>query len=256
MSISSVLVVDPNPAIAQRVESALHGVASQVLAARTPQAALDAVNGADVGLVLAAASLPGGSGYDFAALVRERWPAASTILMTGGFEVYSSSRAESSGVAGHLTKPFSESALCDLVEKLVGPLMAATIPEPVDIPPPAPAEAPPASVEAAIAMAVPAPSPPITEERLATFLPRDYRKVPLVQVDPDVVGPAVERAILEVLPEVVEAVLRHALGSSTAFRDLVAAAVDESVRETLPDIASKVVRERLTLLEARSESEQ
>jgi hypothetical protein len=103
-------------------------------------------------------------------------------------------------------------------------------------------------------VAVVPPSPPISEERLATFLPRDYQDVPLVQVDPDVVGPAVERAILEVLPEVVEAVLRHALGSSTAFRNLVSAAVDESVRETLPDIAAKVVRERLALLEARSDA--
>jgi len=254
MSISSVLVVDPNPATAQRVEAALHGVAYQVLAARTPAAALELVDGADVGLVLAAASLPGGSGYDFAAMVRERWPAASTILMTGGFEVYNADRASKAGVAGHLAKPFSESALRELVEKLVGPLVTEPVPAPVEAPPPAPAEVPPTPTEPTAPVAVPLPSPPITEERLATFLPRDYREVPLVQVDPDVVGPAVERAILEVLPEVVEAVLRHALGSSTAFRDLVAAAVDESVRETLPDIAAKVVRERLALLEARGDA--
>jgi hypothetical protein len=71
-------------------------------------------------------------------------------------------------------------------------------------------------------------------------------------VDPDVISPAVERAILEVLPEVVEAVLRTALGSSNAFRDLVAAAVDESVREALPEIATRAVRERLAQLEERS----
>jgi Arc/MetJ family transcription regulator len=94
------------------------------------------------------------------------------------------------------------------------------------------------------------PTPPVTEERLATFLPRDYRQVPLVQVDPEVVGPAVERAILEVLPEVVEAILRHALGSSTAFRELVSASVDEAVRDALPEVATRVVRERLAQLEA------
>ena len=256
MSISSVLVVDPNPATAQRVEAALHGVAYQVLTARTAKAALELVDGADVGIVLTAASLPAGSGYELATRVRERWPAASTILMTGGFEVYSASRATEAGVAGHLAKPFTANALRDLLEDIVGPLAAASPPAPEAVAQTAaPATAlPPTPVESPAPVAVPPPSPPISEERLATFLPRDYREVPLVKVDPDIVGPAVERAILEVLPEVVEAVLRHALGSSSAFRDLVSAAVDESVRETLPDIAAKVVRERLALLEARSDA--
>ena len=46
-----------------------------------------------------------------------------------------------------------------------------------------------------------------SQERIASILPRDYRELPLVQVDPEVVIPALERAVLEVLPEVVEAVL-------------------------------------------------
>jgi CheY-like chemotaxis protein len=254
MSISSVLVVDPNPATAQRVESALHGVAYQVLTARTAKAAMELVDGADVGIVLTAASLPAGSGYDLATRVRERWPAASTILVTGGFEVYSASRATEAGVAGHLAKPFSETALRGLLEEIVGPLATEPTPANEAPGPPAPVVERPVAIEPPAPVAVVPPSPPISEERLATFLPRDYQDVPLVQVDPDVVGPAVERAILEVLPEVVEAVLRHALGSSTAFRNLVSAAVDESVRETLPDIAAKVVRERLALLEARSDA--
>ena len=92
-------------------------------------------------------------------------------------------------------------------------------------------------------------APPPTEERFATIIPRDYKSHPLVSVDPDVVGPAMERAVLEVLPEVVEAVIRNAVASSPAFRDLVAVAVEEAVREMLPAIAAKAVRERIAEIE-------
>ena len=78
---------------------------------------------------------------------------------------------------------------------------------------------------------------------------------PPVRVDPAVVQPAVERAILEVLPEVVEVVLRQALATSPGFRDLVEAAVDEAVRAQLAPIARSVVRERLAELEAASDEQ-
>jgi hypothetical protein len=93
----------------------------------------------------------------------------------------------------------------------------------------------------------------VGDERLASFLPRDWKALPPVRVDPAVVMPAVERAILEVLPEVVEVVLRQALATSPAFRDLVEAAVDEAVRAQLGPIARSVVRERLAEIEAASE---
>jgi hypothetical protein len=96
------------------------------------------------------------------------------------------------------------------------------------------------------------PAPPVSAERVATFLPRDHARLPRVAVDPDVVSPAMERAILEVLPEVVEAVLRNAVGSSVAFRDLVSAAVSEAVRAQLPEIAANIVRERLAAFEAEA----
>ncbi len=75
--------------------------------------------------------------------------------------------------------------------------------------------------------------PPSSSERIATFLPRDYEDLPRVAVDPAVVGPAIEQAILEVLPEVVETVLRRTLETSGAFRDLVQAAVEEAIRKEM-----------------------
>ncbi len=58
---------------------------------------------------------------------------------------------------------------------------------------------------------------------------------------------------MEVLPEVVEAVLRQALVSSPAFRDLVSVAVEEAVRNQLPAIAARVVEARLAEIESSSD---
>ena len=75
--------------------------------------------------------------------------------------------------------------------------------------------------------------PPTSSERIATFLPRDYDELPRVSVDPAVVGPAVEQAILDVLPEVVETVLRRTLETSGTLRDIVDAAVEEAVKKAI-----------------------
>jgi hypothetical protein len=101
----------------------------------------------------------------------------------------------------------------------------------------------------------PAPAPDLPrsapgDERVASFLPREWRTYPPVRVDPDVVGPAIERAILEVLPEVVEMVLCNALQRSPALRDLIEVAVDEAVRAQIGPIARRVIRERLAEIEA------
>lgn len=260
MSLSTVLVVDPDPTTLKRAEGALGPSTHAILGARTPDEALEAVQGVDVGLAIIAAGLPRGSGYALSEQLKDRWPAASVVLVTGGFEVFNRARADAAGVSAHLRRPFSEDALQSCVEGLLGPLQPVSTPiEPApSCEPEAAAPAPvaaPAPAEPPALAPVHAPSPPVSDERFATFLPRDYADVPRVRVDPTVVGPAVERAILEVLPEVVESVLRHALGGSTAFRELVAASVDEAVRDALPEIAAQVVRERLDLLEARADAD-
>jgi CheY-like chemotaxis protein len=262
MSLSTVLVIHPDPNLAQSVRVALDGVCEQVLHATCATNLQELTSGVDMALVVVAATLRGANGYAAAAEVKESWPAASVILTTNGFEVFDQRRAKLSGVGGHVRQPFTPESFRTAVESLVGelaPVTASASPaagrdddglgSPLSLTPsalqPVPSLAP---------SAAPLPSPPVSNERLATFLPRDYRQVPLVQVDPEVVGPAVERAILEVLPEVVEAILRHALGSSTAFRDLVSASVDEAVRDALPEIATRVVRERLAQLESSADT--
>lgn len=85
--------------------------------------------------------------------------------------------------------------------------------------------------------------PPKGSERVATFLPRDYEQLPRVSVDPEVIGPAMEQAILEVLPEVVEVVLRNALATSESFQHMLELAVKEEVERQLPEIVRRNLEE-------------
>jgi len=263
MPLSTVLILHPDPPTVQRIQAALVGRADKILHSAVATRARELGSGQDVALVVLAASMRGASGYALAGEFKELWPAASVVLTTSGFEVFDKGRAKEAGVAGHIRQGFQAEAFLELVESLVGPLPVKdasgsepsdALGAPLSLVPSALEPIPSLSASTSRSGAAHAPRPPVTEERLATFLPRDYRQVPLVRVDPDVVGPAVERAILEVLPEVVEAVLRTALGSSAAFRDLVGASVDEAVREALPEIATRVVRERLTQLEAHADT--
>jgi hypothetical protein len=58
-----------------------------------------------------------------------------------------------------------------------------------------------------------------------------------------------ERAILAVLPEVVEIIINKAITTSPAFREMVEVAVEAALREELPGIARKVIRERMAEIE-------
>lgn len=243
MTEPTLLVVDPNPATVRRIEEAFAGVDLRVRAARDAGQADELLDGANLVVALVSASLPRGNGYALARGLRERFPATAILVMTGGFEVYNRTRAAECGVTGHLAKPFSVDSVRDTVLAITGPLDLAPAPAPAAPPVPVAAPAPPA------APAQPVSAPPSSSERIASILPRDYQDVPIVAVDAEAVGPALERAVMEVLPEVVEALLRNALVTSPAFRDLVSVAVEEAVRTQLPAIASRVVEDRLAVLE-------
>ncbi len=245
---SYVLVVDPNPLTHRRVTEALGDAGVQILFARDAVEADQKGKGHAISLLLSSAVLPRGNGYDLTRAVLARCPDAVCYLLTGGFEVYNSTRAAEAGVSGQIPKPFSAELLRDQVGgalKLGRGLEAATA-ELDDLP----VEIKLDPVEEGAGYA-----PPTSGERIATFLPRDYGEIPLVAVDPAVVGPALERAILEVLPEVVDVVLRRVLQSSSSFRDLVEGAVDEAVRAQVPAIAARVVAERMAEIEARGPSD-
>jgi CheY-like chemotaxis protein len=277
MPTRTVLVVDASPLSARRVQEALRGTGFSVVVAVNQAEAEALIDAGGIAVALAALSFPKGNGYDLARQVKTRNPEAVVFLLCGGFEVFNGERADQVGVYGRINRPFTVDALRRHLEAALGPLGGGDRHDGVALPgepagrvedPPARDPEPPryaAPVLEAVDVveaydgpispasdSVPpdAARPSVADERLASFLPREWRSHPPVRVDPDVVGPALERAILEVLPEVVEIVLNKAFASSPAFRDLVEVAVDEAVRAQIAPIARRVIRERLVEIEA------
>ncbi len=247
MDPKTVLVVHPNPATHRKVDEALGRTGFPVLHARGSEGMDDVLEGQQVDVVLSAITLDSTNGYDLARNLRDRFPAALIFLLAGGFEVYNGSRAESCGVDGRIGVPFTPIGLRAVLEDKLGKL-----PRLPDLPTAGSGDVPTYDgailVEDADAgpaglptLAAPRPGPPASEERLASFLPRDHRPVKRVSVDPTVVGPALEKAVLEVLPEVVEGALRTALASSPDFRQVVADAVSEVLQARLPEITEQVL---------------
>ncbi len=262
------LVVDPNPSTVQRVRSALAGSTYNILTARDAVEAESQASGRDIAVVLSSTGLPRGNGYDLARTLLAHQPSTKVFLLSGGFEVYNRDRAEQAGVTGRISKPFSVDGLRARLEQILGPLRALqedTLPEmelpslrdaPLEPLPPEPLEPTPTDrLHSRITSSLHGYLPPLAEERIATIIPRDYQQLPATAASVEDLSPALERAVMEVLPEVVETVLRHSLQASPAFRDLVEVAVDEAVRARLPEIARRVVQERLAEIEAQEPDE-
>lgn len=272
----AVLVVDASPVSARRVREALEGAGYTLVVAEDAGAAAVVIERENVVIALVAVNVTGGNPYALAREVRSRHPESVVFLLAGPDEAYNEAEAHAAGVEGRVERPFAVETIRRHFEAVLGPLGEAAAPIPIspmeevesvpmDAVAPIPVDAvpieamelvddppslAPEALQALPASEAPAPAPPVGDERYATFLPRDFRTYPLVAVDPAVVGPAVERAILEVLPVVVEAVLDKAFHNSRAFRDLVEAAVDEAVRAQVDAIARRVIRERLQEIEA------
>lgn len=268
---TAVLVVDASPLTVGRVRELLAGSGFQLHAAHDRAGAEALVRRENVVVVLAATHLPDSSGYELARILRTGRPDLVVFLLVGPGEPYDELRARAAGVEGRVDRPVTLDGLRRRLEGVLGPLAGAAEPIPASSleevePMPAelveampmeamePVDDPPSLAPEAVLPLPPAEAPPaapaVADERVATFVPRDDRAWPRVSVDPEVVGPAMERAILEVLPVVVEKVLDQALHRSQAFRDLLEAAVDEAVRAQIDAVARRVIRERLAEIEA------
>ena len=69
-------------------------------------------------IVVADVHMPGASGYDVAAAVKERSPDIPVLLLVGTFEAFDEERCRASGADGHLLKPFDSQELLSRVEAL------------------------------------------------------------------------------------------------------------------------------------------
>jgi CheY-like chemotaxis protein len=83
-------------------------------------------------VVLADVVMPGSSGYDVCAAIKQD-PALAhvpVLLLTGTFEAFDENRAESAGADGQITKPFEAQALVERVKEFMNRPAPAPEPEP------------------------------------------------------------------------------------------------------------------------------
>lgn len=225
------LVVHPNPNTQRRANQALATLGFRVVSANGVRESMMQAGSASVDVVLSGVRLPDGSGYELARTLRESHPAALVFLLSGGFDVYDAEQAASCGVDGRVSVPFTTESLRTRIEASLGPLSVdEDAGDPLSYKGPLMVDDEPTPLAASTH-----PAPPVSSERMASFVPRDGRQPDPVAVDPAVVGPALERAILEVLPEVVEGVLRTALASNPDFRGLVEKAIQDAVAAKLKE---------------------
>jgi two-component system response regulator AtoC len=115
--VSRVLVVDDEPLVRELIVDVLraHGHEALVAEAADHALALLGGEGEPVALVLADHGLPGLTGLELLARVRERWPALPAILLSGGADGELRARAAAAGARAVLAKPFSPAELTGAV---------------------------------------------------------------------------------------------------------------------------------------------
>ena len=89
--------------------------------------AIDQARAARPDLVLADVVMPGKSGYDVCAAIKQTPELSSTpvLLLTGTFEAFDDERAAQVGATGHITKPFEAQALVERVKAVLAEAPAA-----------------------------------------------------------------------------------------------------------------------------------
>ena len=249
MARSVVMVVDANPATARRIQRALQGTELSVLPLGGMDDAIAQSNDPQLVAIFCAVSIRGGNGYELTRRVVEQRPDMAVFLLWGGFEAFDEDRAMVSGVRAGLRRPFSDEAILAQLEDLMGAVpVAHSALVPVE---PFEEDLPMGSIEpleptgAVPVAAVPTPTPPVGDERLASFVPADYDELPPVRIDREEISVALERAVLAVLPEVIEAVLSKSLAQPSRSRTVIEQAVARAVDEKLPGVVERALRDRL-----------
>ena len=111
-----ILVVEPSITVAKVVELTLEH--DSVTHAANAAQAREAFTAQHPQLVLVSANLPDGDGYELArSFINDEFRGCPVILLRGAFEVFDQAKAEATGVAGILGKPFSADQLRDAVER-------------------------------------------------------------------------------------------------------------------------------------------
>jgi CheY-like chemotaxis protein len=117
----TLLLADTSPAIHRVVELTFAGQPIEVVAVRDGAAAVARLETAPPDIILADVAMPAPTGYEIAAHVK-RTPhlaAIPVVLLTGAFEPVDEARAQASGCAGVLAKPFDPEIVVRRVNELL-----------------------------------------------------------------------------------------------------------------------------------------
>ena len=111
-----ILVVEPSLTMAKVVELTLEN--DTVTHAANAAQAREAFAQQHPQLVLVSPNLPDGDGYELArSFINDAFHGCPVILLRGAFEVFDQVKAEASGVAAILMKPFRAEQLLDAVDR-------------------------------------------------------------------------------------------------------------------------------------------
>jgi putative two-component system response regulator len=115
-----VLVVDDEAAIRRGLATYLERSGYRVETAATVAEASSAIRGGLFQAVVVDLRLPGGSGLDILAEVREQWPETRLILMSGNADVADAASAVEQGIIALVAKPFNFAEMAARVDEAVG----------------------------------------------------------------------------------------------------------------------------------------
>lgn len=121
------LIADDSATIQKIVALAFSGEDAVVKCVSNGDAALESIQAFKPDVVLADIFMPGCSGYEICARIKEDAGLAHTpvVLLSGAFEPFDEIEASRIKCDGHLIKPFDTSELIDTVLSLAGKRMAA-----------------------------------------------------------------------------------------------------------------------------------
>jgi DNA-binding NarL/FixJ family response regulator len=127
-----VLIVDDDVALCEALDRLLRGDRMRVLIAHDAEAGLRVLEqegDASIGVVISDHAMPGIDGAEFLTMVRQRWPRAARILLTGSADLEAASRAVNQAhIERLLVKPYDATELLSLVRDLLEQRSMTTAP--------------------------------------------------------------------------------------------------------------------------------
>ncbi|HEX9638313.1 MAG TPA: response regulator [Acidobacteriota bacterium] len=124
-----ILLADSSPVVLHDVETALRGSGIEIISTERGDRVMELLRDLRPDLLLADVNLPGKSGYELCALVRQQpqFEALPVVLLTGVYEDFDSTRASGAGATSVISKPFRSEFLAEKLRALLGISAAPTV---------------------------------------------------------------------------------------------------------------------------------